>query len=122
MPTAIDKSPNYVLYREGLTGVDSVFDKIDKGINTSHYQTALIQVVPTTLLNPSVEIRWWSAGASAFIKEHTPITKAGVGAGVSYEFTVASHGRIMMVAITAVAGSGSAKIYVCGSEFLPNTY
>lgn len=121
MPVSINKSPEYVLYREGLTAVDSVFDKIDKGIHTSHYQTALIQVIPQAGVNPTVEIRWWSAGASAYIKEHTPIIKAGVGAGVAYEFEVPCHGRIMMVAVNTISG-GSVKIYVSGSEFLPNTY
>jgi len=121
MPISIDKTPNYVLYREGLAAVDAVFDKIDKGIHTSHYQTALIQVVPTATANPTVEVRWWSAGASLFVKEHTAIVKAGIGAGIPYEFTVSCHGRIMMVAVNVLA-AGSAKIYVCGSEFLPNTY
>ncbi len=121
MPVSIDKSPNYTLYRDGLTAVDSVFNKIDKGIHTSHYQTALIQVVPAGGADPTVEVRWWSEDASLFVKAHTALTRAGIGADIPYEFEISSQGRIMMVAVNVLA-AGSVKIYVCGSEFLPNTY
>lgn len=113
MPQSIKKSPSYSLHRE-TTAVDSAFDVYDYGINTSHYEKANIQVVPSGGANPNVEVLWWSDEASKFIQEHTQIAKSGVGANTPFEFTVDCHSRIMFVSITAIA-AGSVKVFVSGA-------
>jgi hypothetical protein len=62
-----------------------------------------------------VAVYWWSEEAGLFIQEHTPITRSGVGADTSYEFTVDCRGRVMLVAITAIA-AGECDVYVAGFE------
>jgi hypothetical protein len=62
-----------------------------------------------------VALLWWSEEAGKFIQEQVPITKAGVGADVPYEFTVDARGRIMFIAFTTLA-SGSCKVAVAGFD------
>ena len=119
MPISTKKSPEYVLYRDGLTGVDAAPALADEAnsVNTSHYKYTNIQVIPSGGANPDVEVRWWSEEAGVFIKEHTAITKVGIGANTPFEFTVNSLSRKMMVVVTTLA-AGSVKILISGAELL----
>lgn len=97
-----------------MSGVDSLPEATRrKGLNMSGHRWAHIQVVPDGAgPDPSVAVLWWSEAAGAFIQEHTPIIRAGLGGGVGYEFTVECLGRIMFVAATAL--TGVARVYVSG--------
>lgn len=108
------KAPDYVLHRNAITTADTLPETNSKKcMNMSSYEYAHIQVVPAAGVNPNVAVLWWSEAAGKFVQEHTAITKAGVGAGVGYEFTVEPCGRKMFVAITAVSG-GAVSVYVSG--------
>ena len=117
MAASPNRSPNYRVYRTGVAAAEipaaiAAVSK-DSGINMSMYEYANVQVLPSAGANPSVEVYWWSEKAGKFIKEHTAIAKAGIGANVPYEFTVQCLGRIMYVAVTAIA-AGSTDICVAG--------
>lgn len=114
MPQSIQKSPEYVLHRDGVSSADSTVNSYNHGINTSHYDKANIQVVPSGGANPNVEVLWWSEEASKFISEHTAIAKNGVGANTPFEFTVDCLSRVMFVSVTTIA-AGSVKIFVSGA-------
>lgn len=114
MPQSIQKSPTYVLHRDGVTSADSTVNSYVHGVNTSHYDKANVQVVPIGGANPNVEVLWWSDEADKFISEHVALAKAGVGANTPFEFTVECHSRVMFVAVTAIA-AGSVKIFVSGA-------
>jgi len=104
--TSPTRTPDYVLYREAVATADVMSAVTRKhGCNSSMYESTHVQVVPAAGVNPNVEIWWWSEKAQAFIKEHTPITYAGVGAGIPYEFTVPSRGRIFFVQVTVTTGN-----------------
>jgi hypothetical protein len=74
-----------------------------------------VQVVPSGGANPSVAVFWWSEEAEKFVQEHVALAKAGVGVNAPYEFTVESRGRIMFVAVTAIA-AGTVDVYVSGFD------
>lgn len=104
--TSPQRAPEYSLYRDGIAAAD-VMSAVTKkhGLNSSMYENVHIQVIPAAGVDPSVEIWWWSDVADAFIKEHTPLAYAGAGAGIPYEFTVPSKGRILFVQVTATTGA-----------------
>lgn len=117
MSNSIQVAPNYGLHRENIAVVDAgnITNK-KKGINCGAYRYANIQVVPLTGAgNPTVEVLFWSEKAGKFIKAHTALTKAGIGAGVPYEFTVECNGRIMFVFVTGTL-TGGVNVYVSGYE------
>jgi hypothetical protein len=84
-------------------------------MNMDGHEVANVQVVPEGGANPSVSVYWWSDAANAFVQEHVPITKAGVGINTPFEFSVQANGRIMFVAIAAIS-AGSASVYVSGHD------
>jgi hypothetical protein len=110
------QSPGYSLHRKAITATDTLpVTNREIGINMKGYLRAHVQVVPSGGANPTVQVLWWSASASKFVQEHTPITRAGVGADTPYEFTVDCRGRMMLVAITTLA-AGTVDVNVSGSE------
>lgn len=110
-----ERAPAYALHRKGLTAADVMANVVKKhGCNGAMYKYCHIQVVPSAG-NPNVAIWWWSEKAGKFIQEHTPITKAGVGVAVSYEFTIEPKGRIFFVQLTNTTG-GTVDILVSGFQ------
>jgi hypothetical protein len=109
------KAPNYFSYR--VVEEKDTLPIIDKnlGINSATYHKAHIQVVPDEDANPTVEVLFWSEALGAFVQEHTKIEKAGVGAGVPFEFTIDCLGRIFFVAVTTMT-EGSTEILVSGFD------
>lgn len=104
------RAPSYALHRDA-SGADTPPQTArTKGMNMQGYEYAHIQVIPGVGVNPNTTIYWWSEEASKFILEHTSIAKAGIGAGVAYEFTVECRGRILYASLSA----GAAKVYVSG--------
>jgi len=117
-------APYYASHREGVAAVDAVVNGVIKkskknGCNAHQYKDVHIQVVPSGGANPDVAVWWWSdvanSGNGAFIQEHTPIAKAGVGVDTPYEFTIEPKGRIFFVQVTAIA-AGNVDILVSGFE------
>ncbi|MDX1390317.1 MAG: hypothetical protein R3344_14095 [Acidobacteriota bacterium] len=109
------EAPFYSAHRLGVDAVDSLPESAEaRGINMADNRYANIQVVPTGGANPTVAVLWWSEAAGVFVQEHTPITRAGVGADTPFEFTVEAHGRTMFVAVTALA-AGAVDILVSSS-------
>jgi hypothetical protein len=107
-------APDYALYRE-VDAADVMTNVVKKhGCNAAMFTDVHIQVIPATGINPNVAVWWWSEEANAFIQEHTPITKSGVGAGVPYEFSIQPKGRIFFVQVTTT--TGALKIAVSGFE------
>ncbi len=108
------QAPEYALHRSGVTAPDSLPEQNRAhGINMASHTVAHVQVVPTGGANPAVAVLWWSQAAGKFVQEHVPIAKAGVGVDTPYEFDVDTKGRIMYVAVTAIAG-GSVDVHVSG--------
>ena len=104
------------MHRKAVTGTDTLpFTAKKDGMNMQGYLRANVQVVPSALSNPTVQVQWWSEAASKFVQEQVPLTKAGVGVNTPYEFTVDCRGRIMMVVVTTQA-AGTCDIYISGSE------
>jgi len=113
-------APEYALHREGVTAADVMANVIKKhGCNAYMYNYAHIQVAPKSGANPDVAVWWWSeavnSGNGAFIQEHTPIAKAGVGVDTPYEFTIEPRGRIFFVQVAAIA-AGNVDVLVSGFE------
>jgi hypothetical protein len=118
MPTSPNKAPVYALYRDAVAAVDVVANvPAGSGINMANYEYAHIQVVPSTLANPTVAVYWWSELGGVWVQEHTPISKAGVGVNTPYEFTVPCRGRIMLVAVSVLA-AGTVSIAVAGESIV----
>lgn len=114
---SITKTPNYTLYKEGITAPESLVGlaNFDGGINTSSYKDVCVQVLPAGTANPSVSVYFWSALQGAYIQAQTPIDMAGVGSNTPYEFTVETNGRHIFVRVSAIT-AGSVKIAVAGFE------
>jgi len=83
------------------------------GMNMTGYTHAHIQILPAGGANPTIQVLWWSEELAAFVREHTAISKTGVGANTAFEFTVECRDRIMLVAVTTLA-AGTAKVLVAG--------
>jgi len=116
MESGPKKAPEYAHHRSGVTTPDVIATTPQtQGINCSNYQHAHIQVVPSGGANPNVAVYWWSEDGGVWVQEHTPITRSGVGVDTPYEFTVECRGRIMLVAVTAIA-AGECDVYVAGFE------
>jgi len=99
-------SPDFQLYRTVTDAADSLPETdIDKGLNTADYEDLIIEVVPTGC-DPTIEVLFWSESASAFIKEHTAMSYAGIGSGVAFQVRVNSFGRKLFVAVTGTIGAG----------------
>jgi hypothetical protein len=117
--TSPEAAPEYALHRENVSAADTMSAVTkSQGCNASMYSYAHVQVVPDVGVNPNVAVWWWSdkanSGNGAFIQEHTPIAKTGVGAGLPYEFTIEPKGRIFFVQITVT--TGNVNVMVSGFE------
>jgi hypothetical protein len=109
-------APEYAKHRENVTTVDTLpITNPDRGMNMLGFITANIQVIPSGGANPTVQVLWWSEEAQRFVQEHTPISRAGVGADTPFEFSVNAANRRLFVAVTTLA-AGAVKIMVSGSE------
>jgi hypothetical protein len=113
MTSWVTKSPGYTKYRTVSANDSSPVTEMGKGINTEGYEKCNIQVIPDTGEDPTVAILWWSQEKGQFIQEHTAISKAGVGAGTSFEFTIECNGRIFFPFVSGLTTLG-VKIMVSG--------
>lgn len=107
-------APEYAHYREVSANDTLPVTQREASINMGSYSQAHVQVVPSGGDNPTVQVLFWSDGASAFIPDHTPIEYAGKGVNTAYEFTVQCLGREMLVAVTGGGGTGKTDVYVAG--------
>jgi hypothetical protein len=112
-------TPEYARHRDGVSAVENpittpVTDS-RRGMNMRGFLRANIQVIPSGGANPSVEVYFWSDEAGKFIRGHTTLARAGVGADVPYEFSIDVNSRIIFVAVTAIV-AGAANVMVGGSE------
>lgn len=113
---SIQLAPSYVKHREGVAALDAAAPTEKKqGINAARYKKAHVQVVPSGGANPTVEVLFWSDVAGKFIKGHTALTRAGIGADTPFEFTFDVEGRIFFVMVTALA-AGAVTVAVAGSD------
>lgn len=111
-----EKAPGYARHRDAVSAVDALATvPQEHGINMDGHEWANIQIVPEGGANPTVAVSWWSAAAGVFIQEHVPISKAGVGVNVPFEFSIPANGRIMFVAVTAIT-AGTTSVYVSGHD------
>lgn len=107
-------APEYGLYRE-VVAVDSLPVTTKKaGLHCGGLYRVMFQVVPSGGANPTVALMYWSEGAGKFIPEHSPITKAGIGADTPFEFAVDANGRTLFLAVTTLA-AGKVDIYASSS-------
>ena len=114
-------APDYALYREAVAAADVMATVTKKqGCNAAMYKFAHIQVVPVAGVNPNVAVWWWSEKAAKFIQEHVAIAKAGVGAGLPYEFTIEPKGRIFFVQVALT--TGAVDILVAGFEHVQGSH
>ena len=110
-----DRVPNYKIHRNAVASVDATLPTdVGVGINMKDYRKALIQVVPSAA-DPTVIVNWWSEAVGAFIPEHVTLSKAGIGAGLPFEFEVDCNGRIMFVEVSVLA-SGTIDVHVAGFD------
>ena len=111
-------APNFALHRDLLTNNDTLPHATQAdGINMKGFNKAVIQVVPDTNVDPTLNILFWSDEASAFVPDHTPLNFAGQGIGVAFDLQVNCHGRDMFVAVTAgMVGAETCKISVAGAD------
>ena len=109
------KAPEYARHRDGATTADVIATVVkEHGMNMDGHEWANVQVVPGALMNPSVAVVWWSDAANGFVQEHVPISKAGVGNGVPYEFSVRCLSRIMFVALVGGPYAAGVDVHVSG--------
>ncbi len=109
-------APAYALHRDAIAAVDATAPtNAAYGCNAGMYRYAHVQVVPAGGANPTVGVWWWSEAAGKFIQEHTPLSFAGVGVNVPFEFTIEPRGRKFFVAVTTLA-AGTASVYVSGFQ------
>jgi hypothetical protein len=114
MTMSLTRAPEYKAHRTAVAAVDSSNPTTDSvGIQCREFQRLHVQVIPSTLCNPSVEVIFWSEAKSAFISAHTALAFAGKGAGVAYEFTVDVEGRLPFVKFTTLA-AGTCNVHVAG--------
>lgn len=118
---APEAAPRYAKHRtveDAADGLPVTLTTKGHGLNCQGRRFVNFQVVPTpAAANPSVEVLFWSEAAGHFISANTPIAKAGIGAGLPYEFTVEAHGRILFCRVTAgIAASQVVEIYASSAE------
>lgn len=107
---AIQEAPSYSLHRR-VTAVDSTaITDSTRGLPAHGYQSVHVQVIPNGG-DPSVEVLFWSEAAGKFISEHVPITKAGKGVDVPYEFTVEARGRRIFIKVGTMA-AGTCEVWL----------
>ena len=112
-------APDYGHHRVDVGLADTLPEtERNHGMNMGAYRKANIQVVPGPTSNPTATVLFWSSAASAFVAEHTPIVRTGMGVGVPYEFTVEPNGRIIFVALSGTVNSGAnaVNVHISGYE------
>lgn len=87
------------------------------GMVMAEFKTAIIRVVQGAGADLTVEARFWSEEADAFISETPALQQAGPGAGIAFDYTVEVNGRILFVYVTGTIGAG-AVIQVAGAEYI----
>ena len=103
-------APESGLYRE-VVAVDSLpVTNRKAGLNCAGLARVMFEIVPSGGANPTVALMYWSTGAGKFIQEHSPITKAGIGADTPFAFTVDALGRTLFLAVTTLS-AGKVDIY-----------
>ena len=108
-------APEYVLYRTARETEDTVFTDPLQGLVCNDFDSLHVQVIPSALAVPKVEVMFWSAEASKFISANPKIEATATGAGVPFEFTVTPKGRRIFIAVTdGIASGDTVKISVAG--------
>jgi len=108
----------WALHREGVDGADSLpITDVRQGMNMNGYEEAILDVIPTTLANPDIVVLFWSEATGAFVREHVNLPFAGLGAGVAYQVRIPARGRVIFVAVTALAAE-TVDIRVAGARTL----
>ncbi len=110
-------APAYAHHRRVKTTADSATQtSIKQGMNCQGYRRVNIQVVPTALANPVIQVMFWSAAAAKFIAASTDIAVTAKGAGVSHEFPVDVDERIIFVRVVSGITTGdTVDIHVSGT-------
>lgn len=113
-------TPDFAPHREVTAPDSSPVTVTDKalGMNMAGAPRAVIQVVPETGDSPSIEVLFWSEEAGKFVRAHTALAFAGVGASVPYVVQIQADGQVLFVAVTAGIATGC-KIFVAAAEQLP---
>jgi hypothetical protein len=115
----IASSQEWNLHRQNVDAAESLPSTATKaqGMNMYGYDDAIIEVLPSGTANPTITVLFWSERASAYVREHTNLQFAGVGADVPFHVRVPCRGRRMFVAVTTLAG-GAVDIAVAGARTL----
>lgn len=108
MAASTTLAPQNKMYRAAVAAVDTVFDDQKMGLNCGERSTLHVNVIPSGGANPTVEVLFWSDAAGRFIKAHTALTRAGIGADTPFAFSVDPQGRIVFIAVTVLAGGAVA--------------
>ena len=111
-------APNFVLHREVKEAVDSGdITNVKSGMNMEGFSTCIIDVSPSTLADPSIQILFWSENHSKFVAENSPVSYPGAGAGKGYQQQVDCAGRVMFVFVDSGVTTGdTVKIGVAGCK------
>lgn len=111
------KAPEYAEHRAKVAAVDTIASvPKEHGMNMASHEWANVQVVPGAGLTPTVAVHYWSQAAGKFVVDSDTSAKAAPGAGVPFEFSVRSNGRIMFIAVTAGAGANGVDVLVSGYD------
>lgn len=115
-PASAPKFTHHRLLEVNPDGAGAV-TPASRGMNMAGFEVAHIQVIPSTGITPTAEVLFWSEAANKFVSEQTAISKAGPGAGIAFEFTVAVQGRVIFVKVTGTIGaSKQVEVLVAGAE------
>lgn len=111
-------APEFKLIKEVTEAAEvGPFTTKKHGVNMGSYNYALVDIKAEGNANPNVAVFFWSEASQAFVQDNPPLTKAGVGVNVGYQFEVACRGRIMFIQVTGGVGAGQkATISVAGYE------
>jgi len=109
-------APEYVLHRHLEGAADGASEIImQHGINMAGFEWANIQVVPSAMASPVVQVLFWSEEAAKYIVDHTEIEFLAKGDGVAWEASIDARGRkIFVKVVSGVPAGQECKIFVAG--------
>ncbi len=116
MSKSIQIAPKYGLYRTVKAADSGDVTDVNQGINTAHYRVANIQILPGVSDEPAVEVLFWSTEVNKFISGHIPVAFAALAAGVAWEESIETNGRIIFIRVTGTLTTGNVKVLVSGYE------
>jgi hypothetical protein len=118
-PVHVREHAAYSLHRAAVASADAAPPVIatttkTQGINMAGYEEAIIAVEPITGVgNPAVSIYWWNEASQEWAQDHTLLTFAAAGAGVTWTEVIACKHRRMFVALTGTL-TGGVNVRVAG--------